>query len=103
VVSGSGSARPPGSPEFVSDHIARSMPLSASERAWETRSWLAAITGSVCASAPNAIISVVRSSSVIIAIGSATPRWSWSRCITFIRKPPCGARVKLVVGPSCAR
>src|SRR5439155_346548 len=83
---GSGAARPCAFVEFVSAHTAYSKPLPASARAWLTRIWLAAMTGSVCDSTLKASMSVVRRTRVIIAIGIATPR-SLIRCCSAFDRP----------------
>ena len=60
---------------LLSAHTARSMPLSATARAWATWSWLFARAGSEAAIIEKAIMRPERVSKVSMAIGSAMPRW----------------------------
>src|SRR5512146_1948970 len=63
---------------LFSAQIARSIPASASARAWATMSWLLAMVGSEAESTEKPMTSTERMSRASMAIGSATPRWSVS-------------------------
>jgi len=73
---GRGSASPPLAEGLDRAQIPTSTPASASPRAWATRSWFAAMSGSEAARTENATTSAARMSVAISAAGRAMPRSS---------------------------
>src|SRR3990167_4504513 len=83
---GSESGSPPLAVGLDRAQTASSTPDSASPRAWATRSWFEAISGSDAERTENATTSAARMSVAMSAAGSATPRSSPN--VRFVRRAP---------------